>query len=533
MLVSSKKNLAFLVICLSMIIEANGDKITNMAYIPTLESEDQVQFFLLEAPFPYNAPDTIKDALGTGWNSHATPHAGLGVWDITSGERFSIELVSNSYTGAMFPVLTTSGEILWNNSASIVVTSPIDDASWIVSSLISTTTGSAYNDLMEYLKQYRDRYATFQPINIICTNGSTISNQSSYTNIYSLSEIGVTTVAAGGSYNFVDDLLKQLWLYGSELDSYLQVYATSYAYLQGVNTSTLCEVPPSVSTEEANPEVYQWYRNLQACYTLYFNSVDASDDDQQNGGEDYLLAIKNCYANSSVAYVYKSDTEVYSVSLFQGSPPQVTAAFSTPLYSQYVFTFPQDGAPTNENLGPVDWGLIGVVLFGFVLAVLYMGYNYFSCKPKKRRPVSFRVEIAATRTVYNQLEENPDERNAEYFHGKALSISKQISDFLFKDSLKKPLITVEDGSSNIDGTPSPDGMSSSSPLHRDQANTSDMYSPHTLGSMAGHDKDSTANLVERGRVGYGVRRSYVDEDDEDNLTMPPIHLSGATNSKSG
>jgi hypothetical protein len=70
------------------------------------------------------------------YQEYSTTHAGLGVWDITTGDKFSIEFVAVNYTGALFPMITDDNQIIWNNAAKVVVTNPLVQNNWVNSRLI-------------------------------------------------------------------------------------------------------------------------------------------------------------------------------------------------------------------------------------------------------------------------------------------------------------------------------------------------------------------------------------------------------------
>jgi len=88
---------------------------------------------------------------GSAYNSYGTAHAGLGIWDTTSDVKFTIEFVSIDYVGGLLPE-TSNGEIIWKNVGSVVITDPVVDANWVSSRLITTTIGSAYSQLITFLK---------------------------------------------------------------------------------------------------------------------------------------------------------------------------------------------------------------------------------------------------------------------------------------------------------------------------------------------------------------------------------------------
>jgi hypothetical protein len=266
---------SFVIVLLCALYSAWAIIITDMDQIPTLVSSDSVQFFLLEAPFPYNVPDEVRTVFGAVWNDYSISHAGLGIWDTTTDKRFSIEFISDSYIGALFPILdNATSSIRWNNSASIVVTDPTVDDNWVSANLISDTTGAAYNNLVTYLQDNSYLYTVYQPVAVILTNESNLVN-ASVTDIESTSDIGITTVAAQNSFWFVTEMLSQLWIYGSDLDEFIQTYATSFIYLQS-HRGMLGDgkYTPIVHLDNQEMQiVYEWYLQLQVCMSMYNVSV--------------------------------------------------------------------------------------------------------------------------------------------------------------------------------------------------------------------------------------------------------------------
>ena len=136
-----------------------------------------------------------RQVAGVTFDSFEISHAGLGVWDTTTDEKFSIEFLCDSYVGSLFPILhPETSSIEWNNSASIVVTTPTKFDDWIESSLVSTTRGAAYNNLIQYIQDNTNTFRTYQPVSVILTNASALVNVSTVAQIESPSEIGAVVL---------------------------------------------------------------------------------------------------------------------------------------------------------------------------------------------------------------------------------------------------------------------------------------------------------------------------------------------------
>lgn len=58
-----------------------------------------------------------RDTAGKNFQKYAITHAGLGVWDITSDEKFTIEFVSVDYVGSLLPNFDeVNKKLIWNNT---------------------------------------------------------------------------------------------------------------------------------------------------------------------------------------------------------------------------------------------------------------------------------------------------------------------------------------------------------------------------------------------------------------------------------
>lgn len=228
---------------------------------PSVTSSDDIQIFYLEAPFPYNVPADIANAAGSLYKDNAKNHAGLGIWDTTTDDKFTIEFVSSDYVGQLLPDIE-NGAISWKNVGEIVVTWPTDDSLWKSASLITTTIGSSYSQLLTYLQDNEKMFAAYQPVTALYVN-ETILNSSS--TLYADANV---VVSATSSYWFVDQLVTQLGKYGCDLEVFLPVYTSAFSYLVDSKAA-----PAVVDVTNAN--VVSWYTALDACYQgVYNDTVD-------------------------------------------------------------------------------------------------------------------------------------------------------------------------------------------------------------------------------------------------------------------
>lgn len=250
---------------------------------PTISNTHSVQFFYLEAPFPYNTPENIIDAAGYEFNRYGIAHAGLGVWDTTSNDKYSIEFTSESYVGSLLPTVA-NGVLTWNNAGNIVITYPLDDSLWLNARLICTTSGSSYSQLITYLQDNINLYSTFQPVTGLFVNASLYNATSGDVQSADLNSIGKILIPSSDSFAFVDTLINQLDSYGVDLGAFLQIYATSYTYL-AANSNPAAVISWSSST--ANSEVYNWYEELYTCYTDVFTATQESGE-----GAQYFYTVK-------------------------------------------------------------------------------------------------------------------------------------------------------------------------------------------------------------------------------------------------
>lgn len=221
---------------------------------------------------------------GESFEKYGITHAGIGVWDTTSDQKFTIEFISEDYVGALLPDFDDDTQsLVWKNQGQVVFTVPTSNKNWLNSQLICDTSGVAYNQLVTYIEDNIDLFASFQPVEVVYYNASLLSNATEYTNT-ELDKSGHLKVAKTDSFFFVNKIVHLLTDYGADTESFLQIYGTAYQYISRYNEAA--GVVSWSADGPANTEVYQWYQALSACYQ------DVYDATVNNGeGAEYFLDV--------------------------------------------------------------------------------------------------------------------------------------------------------------------------------------------------------------------------------------------------
>ena len=80
--------------------EAQDRALKRSLSLPTLEDGNEVRFYYLQGIAPYTfGTNYTSNLLSSGIFSHA----GLGVWDVTSDRKFSLELIISDARDMFFP----------------------------------------------------------------------------------------------------------------------------------------------------------------------------------------------------------------------------------------------------------------------------------------------------------------------------------------------------------------------------------------------------------------------------------------------
>jgi hypothetical protein len=116
--------------------------IRGVSDLPFIDYAHNVEFHFLATSFPYNTDQSMTNLLAgiiSGTELTAL-HTGLGVWDTSTDTKFSIQFVPKDYLNTLLPSVS-DGNIVWDNSGFIAVTSPLVEGNWKESRLVATTSG--------------------------------------------------------------------------------------------------------------------------------------------------------------------------------------------------------------------------------------------------------------------------------------------------------------------------------------------------------------------------------------------------------
>jgi hypothetical protein len=298
------------------------------AGFPAIVDTSEVQFYYMESPLPLNAPQSVWTKAGTEFGAFVSTHCGIGVYDTSTSSKFSIEFIAANYTGALLPTLIGNSSMVWNNVGELAVTSPFQESSWIVSRLVSITSGTAYRELVEYLQTHWQRGNYFQPVTVT----SSLSTST-------------VTVAPTNSYSFCADVISQISSFGAPVDSFLPPSTTAFTYY-----ASSAEPPKVVSWSEAAvpQEVVQYYRRLSLCYHDAFASTSTG------GAAQFLQLLQDGCYKSRHALVFRSATSVYNVSL--------AAAPATPALIRAPYVLPETAPAAPLSISLSDTVFIVVLL---------------------------------------------------------------------------------------------------------------------------------------------------------------------------
>jgi hypothetical protein len=407
---------ALALLALLILLHNVNSIMTDVNGLPTIDNSHQVQFYFLETSFPFNVPESISGSVGNGFKEYSTLVAGIGIWDTTSNKKFSIQFVSNSYVGALFPILNhNNGGITWNNTGSIVVTDPLDESSWISSRHIVTTDGGPYSRLVQYLQESDNSvFDIYQPINIVYPSSTMIANYTADDNsfIFQLNSAneGNEVVEATNSYTFAKYVVDELHSIGCKVDSFLPIYTSSFSYM---TDSDEVEILDYMNNITAKNEVFDWFSSLESCYKNVFANAVASSTESLA-----FESISICYNISSYAYVYNSESSVYKVHLYN------TSIIPVPSVYRYIYDLPKD--LSNEQV-PLDGADIFVLIcfFALIAAGAYYFFNFVTAASGTKAKIMLGGDELVNKIVHI------DHESSEYYSkptGGALSFLHHGSD---------------------------------------------------------------------------------------------------------
>ena len=105
--------------------------------LPDFNIGDVIEIYYLESTYPPNVPADLEDYLfGPIFRDYVTTHAAIGIWNEQEDVKISVEFYSRDYVGSLLPTLFENGTMQWNNSVTIAVTVPMNEAFWKNSRLV-------------------------------------------------------------------------------------------------------------------------------------------------------------------------------------------------------------------------------------------------------------------------------------------------------------------------------------------------------------------------------------------------------------
>jgi hypothetical protein len=305
-----------------------------------------VHFYYLESTGAYNL-----GANGTFVHDGIYTHAGLGVWDVTTNQKFSIELLSPEGVAApFFPAVDTSPSsdvaFTWHHAGIVHTTFPLDEAAWGASHLITKSNGAAFNKLAIVMADEFSSSAggggltqMLQPVTVVQYAGHATeevlidSTQPS---------VGTTLVQACDAFSFVRRLLSLLGGIGCDTTQFVDPRRTLVGYLAATTTpdggsagddggsAALDSIPVVVIETGASARgtrlvVANWYAALRAC-------AQALTGQAHGTGNFVNLLAQQCY-KGGYAYLYRDDASVYNITL---AAAVAAGSSSTPLFTKRV-----------------------------------------------------------------------------------------------------------------------------------------------------------------------------------------------------
>ncbi len=369
--------------------------------LPTLADEDEVKFYYLQGPAPYNLGANYSASV---LSSGTFTHAGLGVWDVTTDRKFSIELIApDGIERCFFPFADTSlsseSYLAWFNVGEIHVTEPVDEDAWDASRIVTVANGAVFNEMTNYVAKSMTgsgarQFLTMQPLSVAYSGD--VQGVVDSTHVESL---GTTLVSGRDSFSFVEDLMDYLATAGCTTAEFMEPYRTDVAYMTA-SSSSMSLVDLS-RDRDTRVQVAEWFARLQACAK---NKTTTSDRLQ-----DFISALNSdCYSDDYV-YVYRSELTVYNVTL-------TTSAHKLMAKRVYFKVHDSVRLVLLGRASAVDVTLYTLMLLSFLGVVAFFFYRKVT---KKRRRVSFQGEVLAREAVIQNIILEQDKHKDEiidYFY---------------------------------------------------------------------------------------------------------------------
>jgi hypothetical protein len=320
-------------------------KILPYTDLPEWDKGDRIEFYLLESVLPINTPANLRaKSLYEGFiNSYSLGYASFGVWNRNTNEKLSIQYHTTSFFGGIAPAYVQGQGLQWDNAGIVTINYPLDGALYSTASLIASTTGAAYSYMAENIQALLVlEYKSYQPVTIL-------NNAPETTKL-------PTLVLPKDSYAFFYSLVELSTQNGVDFESFEGIYASRFSYFS--NSSEL------ISIQLNSPQVIRWFERFAPCYNSTFTAAPSLDS--------FLLNLPVCYTGpntNGLAYVYKSESEVWEVPLYidplhdPNKALGTTPPNPTPMLIRTELELPNGPSSYGQEFDWVDWLLIAGMTF--------------------------------------------------------------------------------------------------------------------------------------------------------------------------
>lgn len=336
---------------------------------------DEISLYLLYSAFPGTTAAATVETAGPAFSSFTSTHCGIGFVDSISHEKWSMELEPQSFEGQFLPSQASGNSpSAWNNQGNIRIRRHLDsigsDSSyWQTSKLIATTTAASITSLQTYLRaNVVELTSDLQPYTVLLANSTKV------------------LVAPKTSFTFASAVLKQLASMDVDFDVFVQPQVPSL---------TLVSPSPNLLTAPLS-EAMPWFTTLRSC----LRDVGVEARAQSLGGIAFLSLANRCLVSGSRAFVFKSASEVWSLSLVTTASSASTGAAPG---NAVKFGATRTPLPVELQLsrGPVfqPQDLALVAMLGFLLFTFVFLLARYYYRESKRRRVSLVGDSVASHSV--------------------------------------------------------------------------------------------------------------------------------------
>lgn len=376
---------------LVLLVVRNTEAQSRSLGMPTLKDSDVVHFYYLRSDVAYNIDiDNVTESMHGGYETHA----GIGVWDITTDMKFSIELVPTTGIGNIFfPVVDTADtsevEMTWMNVGEIHTTSPIDEA-WNSGQFITATIGAGYlkwaTAIQERVKASANVYQLMQPFTVVQLTSETEFESVLRDN--RKTSMGNTLVSNQDSFSFATEALDILGTLGCDLTTFQTPRITTLGYstpVAAVEAIPVVDVSIKGSSRETRLQVAQWFETTKECALGKISPA--------NGIVHFVRLLSDDCLTQGYAYLYRDDSSVYNVTLAQSPYRLFTTEVRVELQRRVILDL-------LSGFTPDDIAVYTLTVLALVGIVVAFGFGKLT---QRRRRVSFEGEVLAREAVIQNI----------------------------------------------------------------------------------------------------------------------------------